>query len=56
MYRPCVLMAFWLLWVVPVQAELLLSEAEQRYRQQHPDGSLCVDTDWVPFDSVISNG
>lgn len=56
MYRPCVLMAFWLLWVVPVQAELLLSEAEQRYRQQHPEVSLCVDPDWVPFESVNANG
>lgn len=56
MYRPCVLMAFWLLVVGSAHADLALSEAEQRYREQHPEASLCVDPDWVPFESVNARG
>lgn len=56
LYRPCVLLAIWLLWVGPVQAALTLSEAEQHYLQQHPEITLCVDPDWVPFETVNARG
>jgi signal transduction histidine kinase len=33
-----------------------LTDLEQAYVQDHPEVSLCVDPDWVPFESISEQG
>ena len=47
------------LWALPAAvpcAAVVLTDLEQAYIQDHPEITLCVDPDWVPFESINEEG
>lgn len=41
---------------LPVMAQLSLTGEQQDYLRRNPQVSLCVDPDWVPFETLDSQG
>lgn len=43
-------------WAQPEPVRVALTSAEQAYVQRHPEFTLCVDPDWVPFERINERG
>jgi len=52
----CVALALVTFWQPSLGLALDFSPQEQRYIADHPSVTLCVDPDWVPFESINEKG
>ena len=48
-------LSLWL-WVLPVTADSLLSEAQIAHLKQKGKVSYCIDPDWLPFEALSAQG